>query len=339
MKTYVNMVRRSTLILFVTIILICASALNAVTIKIASIVPAKSPWANALDEIGREWKKITNGQVDIRVYPGGIAGSEEDTIRKIRMGALGGAMLSNFGMQKILKDVYVLNIPFMIHSDDELNYVLERLQPHLEKQIEALGFKVVIWSSSGWVKFFSKDPLVYPEDLKKHKLSFATGEPELEQSFKKAGFHIVPIELKDLMMGLQSGMVNAFYLPPLIAASGQYFGITSNMCPLDVAPIIGGIVISERVWKQIPVQFHAEMTAVTQKLSKRLLKEAIELEQEAIDTMVENGLKINALPPDAPARWAQSIAEGTDELIGEAFSRDIYDRVVSLLTEYRNKSK
>lgn len=313
--------------------------LNAITIKIASIVPAKSPWANALDEIGREWKKITNGQVDIRVYPGGIAGSEEDTIRKMRMGMLGGAMLSNFGMQKILKDVYVLNIPFMIHSDAELNYVLERLQPHLEKQIEAQGFKVVIWSSSGWVKFFSKDPVVYPEDLKKHKLSFTTGEPELEQSFKKSGFHIVPIELKDLMMGLQSGMVNAFYLPPLIAASGQYFGITSNMCPIDVAPIIGGIVISDRTWKQIPAQYHQAMTDITKKLSARLLKEAAELEKEAIQTMIENGLKIIPSPADARERWSKTVAQGTDELIGKAFSKEIYDRVLALVAEYRNKSK
>lgn len=313
--------------------------LNAITIKIASIVPAKSPWANALDEIGREWKKITNGQVDIRVYPGGIAGSEEDTIRKMRMGMLGGAMLSNFGMQKILKDVYVLNIPFMIHSDAELNYVLERLQPHLEKQIEAQGFKVVIWSSSGWVKFFSKDPVVYPEDLKKHKLSFTTGEPELEQSFKKSGFHIVPIELKDLMMGLQSGMVNAFYLPPLIAASGQYFGITGNMCPIDVAPIIGGIVISDRTWKQIPAQYHQAMTDITKKLSARLLKEAAELEKEAIQTMIENGLKIIPSPADARERWSKTVAQGTDELIGKAFSKEIYDRVLALVAEYRNKSK
>lgn len=329
---------KKTILPIIAVVLLSAS-LQAITIKIASIVPAKSPWANALDEIGREWKKITNGQVTLRVYPGGIAGSEEDTIRKMRMGAIGGAMLSNFGMQKILKDVYVLNIPFMIRSDAELNYVLERLQPHLEKQIEAQGFKVVIWSSSGWVKFFSEHPVVYPEDLKKHKLSFATGEPELEQSFKKSGFHIVPIELKDLMMGLQSGMVNAFYLPPLIAASGQYFGVTSHMCPLDVAPIIGGIVISERVWKQIPSQYHEALTDVTQKLSKRLLKEAMELEKEAIETMIENGLKITPSPPDAYERWSNCVVQGTDELVGKAFSRDIYERVLALIKEYRSKTK
>lgn len=319
--------------------MVLSLSLQAVTIKIASIVPAKSPWANALDEIGREWKKITNGQVDIRVYPGGIAGSEDDTLRKMRMGALGGAMLSNFGMQKILKDVYVLNIPFMIRSQEELDYIFSKLAPHLEKQIEEQGFKVLVWSSSGWIKFFSEKPVIYPEDLKKHKLSFATGEPELEQSFKKAGYHIVPMELKDMMMGLQSGMVNAFYLPPLLAASGQYFGLATNMCPIDIAPIIGGIVISERTWKQIPQQYHQAMTDATKRISARLLKEANELEKEAIDTMLENGLKINPAPADAYDKWAQSIAQGTDELVGKAFSKEIYEKVIDLIKEYRSQKK
>jgi len=309
--------------------------LSALTVKIASIVPAKSPWANALEEVGREWKKITGGLVDIRVYPGGIAGSEDDTLRKMRMGILGGAMLSNFGMQKILKDVYVLNIPFMIRSEEELQYVFERIQPTLEQQIETQGFKVLVWSSSGWVKFFSEKPVVYPDDLKQHKLSFATGEPELEQSFKKAGFHIVPMELKDLMMGLQSGMVNAFYLPPLVAASGQYFGLCQNMCPLDVAPIIGGIVISDKVWAKIPAQYHEALQEVTRRITRRLLKEAAALEQEAIDTMKEHGLKIIPSPPDAYEKWSACVMQGTDELIGKAFSKEIYDRVVALLAEYR----
>ncbi len=329
---------RRTVFFFITLFFFNLMA-EAVTIKIASIVPDKSPWDDALDEVGREWKKITNGLVTIRVYPGGIAGSEEDTIRKMRMGMLGGAMLTSFGMQKILKDVYVLNIPFMIRDDEELDYVLKHLQPHLEKQIEAQGFKVVIWSSSGWVKFFSKNPVVYPEDLKKHKLSFTTGEPQLEQAFKKSGFHIVPIELKDLMMGLQSGMVNAFYLPPLMAASGQYFALADNMCPINVAPIIGGIVMSDRVWRQIPEQYHHAMTEVTQRISKRLFKEAIELEKEAVETMLENGLKINPSPADALDRWIKTSSEGNDELIGKAFSKEIYDRLVSLINEYRSKTK
>ena len=84
--------------------------LEAQVIKIGSIAPDRSPWNDALKEIGREWEKISNGQVKLKIYPGGIAGSEEDMIRKMKVGTLGGAVLTNIGLTKINPDAFVLSI-------------------------------------------------------------------------------------------------------------------------------------------------------------------------------------------------------------------------------------
>jgi len=162
-------------------LLLAAIALPAQVIKIGSVAPDRSPWDDALKEIAREWAAITNGQVKLKIYPGGIAGSEEDMIRKMKMGTLGGAILTNIGLSKIDPDAFVLSTPFMFHSEEEMAYVMERLTPVFEKQIEKKGFKVIIWTMTGWVNFFSKSPVLYPQDLKKHKLSFNTGVPEMEQ--------------------------------------------------------------------------------------------------------------------------------------------------------------
>ena len=65
------------------------------TIKVGSIAPARSPWDKALRELGREWKKISNGSIRLKIYPGGIAGSEKAMIRKMKIGTLGGAVFTN----------------------------------------------------------------------------------------------------------------------------------------------------------------------------------------------------------------------------------------------------
>ncbi len=228
------------------VLLFISFILPAQVIKIGSIAPDRSPWNDALKEIAREWETISQGQVKLKIYPGGIAGSEEDMIRKMKVGTLGGAVLTNIGLTKIYPDSFVLSTPFMFHSETEMAYVLKQLTPTFEKQIKEKGFQVIIWTMSGWVNFFSKYPVLYPQDLKKQKLAFATGEPEMEQAWKKSGYYIVPTELKDLMMALQSGMVEAFYLPPLIAGSGQYFPLAPHMCTLKIAPLVGGMVIVDR---------------------------------------------------------------------------------------------
>ncbi|NIM17204.1 MAG: C4-dicarboxylate ABC transporter substrate-binding protein [Candidatus Aminicenantes bacterium] len=324
----------------VSLILVTALVLPAYafTIKIGSSAPERSPWGKALRELARQWKSITNGLVELKIYPGGIAGNEEDMIRKTRMGILGGAVITNRGFIILNPDIYTLNVPFLITTEGELNYVLDKMKPTFENYIEKKGFKIIILFMAGWVHFFTKKPVNYPDDLKKHKLAFSTGEPEMEQAWKKSGYHIVPTDLKDLLMALQSGMVNAFYLPPLLAGSGQYFPLAPHMSVQRIAPLIGGMVLSEKTWKRIPEKYREKMMAVALKMSGELYEKTVELEKEAIEAMKKHGLKIVKFPDDSLEKWRTASDKGMDQLIGKAFSKEIYDRIIHLLEEYRKKN-
>lgn len=320
-----------------TILFFISLILPGQIIKIGSIAPDRSPWDDALKEIAREWALITNGQVKLKIYPGGIAGSEEDMIRKMKVGTLGGAILTNIGLTKIDPDAFVLSTPFLFQSEKEMAYVMARLNPVFEKQIGEKGFKVIIWTMSGWVNFFSKERVLYPQDLKKHKLAFSTGEPELEQAWKKSGYHIVPTDLKDMMMALQSGMVDSFYLPPLVAGSGQYFALAPNMCALKIAPLVGGLVIMDRIWERIPENFKPPMMAAVDRAARKLAGETDALEKKALDSMKKNGLVIHEAPADSLAKWKEAAEQGMDELVGKVFSKEIYERLLQILQEFRQK--
>jgi len=311
---------------------------HALTIKIGTIVPLRSPWVNELKKLGIEWGKITNGEVDIKIYAGSIAGNETDMVRKIRMGTLGGAVFTNRGIMSIYPDAYVLNIPFFLESEAEFDYVLEKMSPFIEKEIEKKGFKVLIWAKAGWLYFYSKRPVLYPDDLKKHKLSFTTGAADMELAWKKSGYHVVPNQLKDMMMALQSGMVDSFYLPPLMAASGQYFALAPNMCSLRITPLLGGLVLSDKVWQKIPDKYKAQMVAVAQKMADNLYKKTVELEIEAIEEMKKNGLKINQVPPDALEKWKAASDKGMDVLIGKVFTKEIFDMLMMHVKEFRKRN-
>jgi len=65
----------------------------------------------------------------------------------------------------------------------------------------------------------------------------------------------------------------------------------------------------------------------------------VQLEKEAIATMIEHGLKIVDFPPDAMEKWRATADKGMDELIGKVFSKEIYDRLLHHLEEFRKKQK
>jgi TRAP-type transport system periplasmic protein len=148
----------------------------AQTIKLGTLAPEGSPWHNILRDMAESWKTATGGTVQFRIYSGGVAGDEPDMVRKIRVGQLHAAALSGAGLSAIAPEIQALQMPMMLTSSEELDYVRDRLAPKLEAILEAKGFKVLNWGDAGWVQFFAQKPVVGPEDLKPMKLFVWAGE-------------------------------------------------------------------------------------------------------------------------------------------------------------------
>ncbi len=326
---------KNMILLTLITILTLLTPLASITIKIGSIAPEQSPWDKALRELGREWGSISNGKIILKIYPGGISGSEEDMIRKLEIGILGGAVFANSGIFKIYSDFYVLSIPFLFNSEEEFHYITNKMNSRFADGIEKKGYKVILWSMAGWINFFSKNKIEYPEDLKKHKLSFTTGEPKLEQVWKKSGYQVIPNDMNELMMGLQTGMVDAFYLSPLVAASGQYFTLAPNMYEMKIAPIYGGIVLSKRIWDKIPDQLKEELMNTANLIAVKLQEKTALLESDAIAAMKKHGLKINPVPADSIVKWRTASEEGVNSLINNVFSEKIFNMVMDHAKDYR----
>lgn len=137
-----KMNQRPRLILLLISLLIIALGIGlpADVIKIGSIAPSRSLWDKALTDLASEWAKISGGSIQLKIYPGGIVGGEMDMLTKMRLGTLNGAVFTIMGMTAIYPDAFVLNTPFLMNSDEEFNYVFERIKPDFEKQIEARDF-------------------------------------------------------------------------------------------------------------------------------------------------------------------------------------------------------
>jgi TRAP-type C4-dicarboxylate transport system substrate-binding protein len=310
------------------------AASGAVVIKIGSVAPGRSPWDKALEKMANEWERLSNGAVQVKIYPGGIAGGEQDMIRKMRLGVLQGGVFSTMGLAKVDHDLTVLSIPFLFHSREEFNAVFDQMKPTFEKLIEGQGSRVMFWTLAGWVNFFAKSPVLEPDDLKKLKISVTADFPEIEQIWKRMGFDVAPGDT-DTMIQLQSGAISALYLPPLVAASGQFFALAPHMLSPSMAPLIGGLLLSDRAWASIPAELHQPFLDATVEAAKGLYDETRSLETDAVKMMKDNGLVIHEATPAAMAKWRGAAQRAVDELLGSVFSKEIYDQVVGRIQDYR----
>ncbi|MFP4012074.1 MAG: TRAP transporter substrate-binding protein DctP [Spirochaetaceae bacterium] len=312
-----------------------AGTAHAFTIKVASAAPESSPWGRALDRIAADWRDISDGRVTLQIFHDGIAGEQNDIIRKMRIGQIGGALFTSDALALLSEEVFAFSAPLLIRSDEELDYVFERIRPEMDASIEENNFEVVGWSKGGWVKFFANEPIRSPEDLKDITLAVGDSQPETARAFRRMGYDVVPVRQTALLSSLNSGMVDAFYASPIGAAGFQWFARADNMLDLQVAPFIGAFVVSDRVWNRVSEDLKPDLVESVNRQAEELDSAVESLEAEAIETMQEHELNVVTLSEAERERWFAEFEESLEVTVGTVFDEDTYRDIRGYLEEFR----
>jgi TRAP-type C4-dicarboxylate transport system substrate-binding protein len=322
-------------ILTVTILLLLQIPAAALTIKLGTLAPEGSPWYNILRDMVEAWEEGTGGNLQVRIYPGGVAGDDPDMVRKMRIGQLHAAVLSGTGLYAIAPETQVLMMPMMLASYDEFDYVLTRIAPQLEAILESKGFKVLNWGDAGWVHFFTQTPVGSPDDLRPLRLFAWTGYTSYIEAWKDAGYQPVPLAATEILTGLQSGLINAVPATPIAALSFQWFGLAKHMTDINWAPLIGATVISTRKWQSIPDDLKPVLIKAAREAGARIRDETRQLSDEAVEVMKEHGLVVHHVPPDIVTRWESVARAGYPKIVGTEVPAGVVAEVERLRNEYR----
>src|SRR5258706_15738557 len=165
-----------------------------VKVRLGTLAPKGSSYTKHLQVMGEKWRKAPGGGALLTIYPDGTMGSEADMVRRMRLGQLQAAMVTTSGLSEIEPGVAGLqSMPKVYRTLEELDLIAQKMQPMLEKRMEAKGFIVLFWSDTGFVRFFSKQPIVTPDDLRKAKLFVAASRPAEADIYRFVGCHPVPL--------------------------------------------------------------------------------------------------------------------------------------------------
>ena len=57
-------------------------------IRLGTLVPSGSSYYHSLKSMGAKWKQASNGAITLTLYGGGTMGSEDEIVRRMRIGQL-----------------------------------------------------------------------------------------------------------------------------------------------------------------------------------------------------------------------------------------------------------
>jgi len=331
--------RLNRLLVGLAIVVLAASTLahaqRGNRLRFGTIVPTGSLWDETLQFMAQEWRRVSDGGVRVRVYPGGALGDEIEMVRKVRLGQLHGVALSSVGLSRIDNSVACLQVPLLLDSYGELDYVRDRLAPTLEARIEAKGFKVLNWADGGWVRVFSKSPIATPDDLRQMKLFTSVGDPETESLYTQLRFQVVPLSMVDLVTSLQTGMIDAVPSVPLFAQLQELHRLTPEMLNVKLTPLVGGTVIDADVWRRLPAEQHEALLEAAREAGEQMRDPIRQLGEDAIAEMARRGLNVSEPDAASLSAWREEAESTYSTLRGTYCPADIFDEVVRLRDEYR----
>ena len=327
-------------ILWVTILLLVLAAMEGgaeaapkTLIKMATLAPTGSAWDKALKGMGAEWRRVTGGEVTLRIYAGGIAGDDSDVVRKMRIGQLDAAGVTIVGLTEIHRSFEAFGIPLLFDSWEELEGVLDELEPYYRQQLESQGFVLLNWAHGGWAHLFSAEPVRTVADLKKVKLFVTAGDDRRVQWWKNNGFQPRALAVTDILTGLQTGMINALVSTPLVTMSMQWYRRIPYMHNLPLGPLLGANVITRRTWNRLPEASRKGLMAAAQELEERIFENISADDAEAIRLMEERGLTVVESADEA--EWRRQIRRFANDMRGGMVPADAFDLMISARDKVR----
>lgn len=305
-------------------------------LRIGTLATKNSLYHRQLMELGEAWRTAQGGNAKYLVYPDGSQGGETDMVRRMRIGQLQGGLLSVVGLREIEPSIAALqNMPLMFKSWEEVDYVREKMRPAMEKKFLDKGFVVLAWGDAGWVRFFSKEPAVRPDDFKKMKFFAWGSEIEQQEIMKRLGYTPVPLETGDILPSIQTGMINAVPSTPYFALATQIYTTASNMLELNWAPIVGALIITKKAWDELTPEGQAAVREAGAKAGVQLRAKARQEVDDAVDAMKKRGLKVNKPNAEQMQEWNTLADNLYPQVRGKMVPADTFDEVVGHLKAFR----
>lgn len=309
-------------------------------LRIGTLATKNSLYHRQLMELGEAWRTAQGGNAKYLVYPDGSQGGETDMVRRMRIGQLQGGLLSVVGLREIEPSIAALqNMPLMFKSWEEVDYVREKMRPAMEKKFLDKGFVVLAWGDAGWVRFFSKEPAVRPNDFKKMKFFAWGSEVEQQEIMKSLGYTPVPLETGDILPSIQTGMINAVPSTPYFALATQIYTTANNMLELNWAPIVGALIITKKAWDELTPEGQAAVREAGAKAGVQLRAKARQEVDDAVEAMKKRGLKVNKPNAEQMQEWNTLADNLYPRVRGKMVPADTFDEVVGHLKAFRAGKK
>ncbi len=224
---------------------------SATVLKIGTVSPDGSSWMKTMRAAADDIEAKTEGRVKFKFYPGGVMGSDQAVMRKIRIGQLQGGAFPGGALESLYPEAQVYTLPLKFRSFEEVDYVRERMDAKIVAGFEKGGFVTFGLGEGGFAYILSQDPISSLEQLRTHKVWIPNNDAAALLVAKTFGLNPIPLNLADVLAGLQTGLVDTVASSPIGTIALQWHTQVSYMSDLPIMYFYAVLAIDKKVFYKL----------------------------------------------------------------------------------------
>lgn len=317
-------------------LMLFACQAGATVFKIATVSPDGTAWMQAMRAGADEIQQQTAGRVVFKFYPGGVMGDDDNVLRKIRIGQLQGGAVTASALVDIAPDIGIYELPYLFSSLQQVDYVRSRLDPELMAGLEEKGFVGFGLAEGGFTYMMSNRPLDSVDDVRKQKVWIPDRNKVGEAVFSSADISPVALPLSDVLIGLQTGLIDTIITSPIGAIALQWHTRVSHVVDEPLTYFSALLVLDKSKFDKLKQEDQQIVRDIMTRVFKTIDAQNRKDNIAAREALIKQGLKFESLSPSARKQW-HAIGEKAMQKLEQQnnYSKTIYSKMMKLLDEAR----
>ena len=264
-----------------------ASAMAAdMTLKLGHPANEDNIWHKASMKFAEEVAALTDGRIEVEVYPNETLGKEMDVINGMQLGTadmtITGESLQNYAPMAAL-----LAIPYGYKTLEDMDAVAGgELGDKIEQQIiEKVGIRPIAYFARGPRNLTSNRPITSPEDLNGLKMR-VPNVPLFLNVWKALGANPTPMAFSEVFTSLQNGTIEAQENPLALIKSANFNEVQDYVNLTQHVRSWIYLTLSDMAWQQMSEEDQAAVMEAASR-TQAWEREQFLADEEQLQTQLE----------------------------------------------------
>lgn len=322
---------------FLLLLTLVCSSVSATVIKIATISPDGTGWMEKMRAGADLIKQKTQGRVTFKFYPGGVMGSDEVVLRKIRIGQLQGGAVTSGNMSEVLADIDIYGLPFLFNSLAQVDAARKQLDARLMAELEAKGFVSFGLAGGGFAYMMSENPVRTVADARKQKVWTPSGNDVGDAVFESANISPVSLPISDVLTAMQTGLIDTIFTSPIGAIALQWHTGVKYVIDVPLTYFSALLVIDKKTFDKLGAEDAVLVRQVMENVFQEIDAQNRQDNIAARAALKNQGIQFITLSPETLSEWHAIGAKAAKKLEHKnRYNKAIYNELMQLVAA--NKS-